>query len=85
MIGILAQPGTADEQYIAASYVKFVEAAGAVAVPLSYAASNETTTALLDQLNGALLPGGGATLPDAARAIVASADPRAKENQTRSR
>ena len=48
VIGIMAHPATehvppnaADgAEYVAASYVKFVEMAGGVAVPLSYAASN---------------------------------------------
>ena len=73
VIGILAQPSTRTpfKQYVAASYVKWVEMAGGVAVPLSYSASNDTTRHLLDQLDGVLLPGGSnPPLPDAARMIV---------------
>lgn len=70
VIGIMAQPFGTSTQYIAASYVKFVEAGGGRAVPLSYFADNETTLAWFKQLNGVLLPGGGADLPDAAKLAV---------------
>ena len=36
VIGILTQPGLNDEEYIAASYVKYAEAAGARVVPIRY-------------------------------------------------
>ncbi|KAJ8607615.1 hypothetical protein CTAYLR_005772 [Chrysophaeum taylorii] len=69
VIGIMAQP-LGGAQYIAASYVKFVEMAGGRAVPLSYFASNDTTLHWLQQLNGVLFPGGGSGIPDAARVAV---------------
>uniref|UniRef100_A0A7S3NMH3 folate gamma-glutamyl hydrolase n=1 Tax=Aureoumbra lagunensis TaxID=44058 RepID=A0A7S3NMH3_9STRA len=67
IIGILAQPSSVSGQYVAASYVKFVEMAGGRAVPLSYYATNETTAYWLRQLNGVLFPGGSASIPDAVR------------------
>lgn len=70
IIGIVAQPYKTDQQYIAASYVKFIEMGGGRAVPLSYIASNQTTLSWLKQLNGVLLPGGGSDLPDAARLAI---------------
>lgn len=70
MIGIVAQPFGGRQQYIAASYVKFVEAGGGRPLPLSYYASNETTMWWLSRINGVLLPGGGAAVPDAARVAV---------------
>mmetsp|Transcript_7447 Transcript_7447/g.22019 ORF Transcript_7447/g.22019 Transcript_7447/m.22019 type:complete len:345 (-) Transcript_7447:33-1067(-) len=81
VIGVFAHPASEDRrlsaaarqnggEYVAASYVKFIEMAGGVAVPLSYGASNETMATLLRQLNGVLLPGGGAGLPDSARAAI---------------
>eukprot|EP00929_Paragymnodinium_shiwhaense_P041214 TRINITY_DN21413_c1_g5_i1.p1 TRINITY_DN21413_c1_g5~~TRINITY_DN21413_c1_g5_i1.p1 ORF type:complete len:375 (-),score=44.40 TRINITY_DN21413_c1_g5_i1:441-1565(-) len=70
IIGILTQPlGTEsftgshaavqDKSYIAASYVKFLESAGARVVPLHFEASAETTRSLFQKLNGVLFPGGG--------------------------
>ena len=44
--------------YIAASYVKWLEAAGARAVPILYTDSNETIHGKLSAVNGVLLPGG---------------------------
>jgi gamma-glutamyl hydrolase len=76
IIGILTQPlnvellaedfglGTDKENrsYIAASYVKFVESAGARAVPLHYDASDADLTKLFQQINGVIFPGGGAAI-----------------------
>lgn len=55
--------------YVAASYVKWLEMAGARAVALPYDASNDTVAELLLQVDGVLLPGGGATLPPSVRAM----------------
>ena len=71
------------KQYVASSYVKWVEMAGGVAVPLSYVASNTTTLNLLKQLDGVLLPGGSnLPLPDAARVSVAYALAAASRNES---
>eukprot|EP00929_Paragymnodinium_shiwhaense_P010483 TRINITY_DN115186_c0_g1_i1.p1 TRINITY_DN115186_c0_g1~~TRINITY_DN115186_c0_g1_i1.p1 ORF type:complete len:377 (-),score=47.56 TRINITY_DN115186_c0_g1_i1:399-1472(-) len=70
IIGILTQPlGTEgkllknitlhNKTYIAASYVKFIEAAGARVVPIPFEGSAQATTTLFNQLNGVLFPGGG--------------------------
>ena len=57
VIGVMAQPALAPgQQYLAASYVKFVEMAGGRAVPLSYAMDNATSFELYGQLNGVLFP-----------------------------
>ncbi|KYQ88154.1 peptidase C26 family protein [Tieghemostelium lacteum] len=63
IIGILTQP-TADicsdgTQYIAASYVKFIESAGARVVPIFYDSDQDTLENLFNSINGLLLPGGG--------------------------
>lgn len=69
VIGILAQ-GTYGHfaqygnMYIAASYVKFIEAAGGQAVPIFNNLTSSQTMHLFKQLNGVLLPGGGANLTD---------------------
>lgn len=49
-------------EYIAASYIKFVEAAGGRAVPIHYTADTATLTSLAKSVNGILLPGGGVSL-----------------------
>lgn len=64
LVGVLSQPrywtGAPDAPggYIAASYVKWLEAAGARAVPILYTDSNETIHGKLSAVNGVLLPGG---------------------------
>eukprot|EP01044_Picomonas_judraskeda_P013009 COSAG03_NODE_1923_length_3352_cov_2.871196_2_plen_264_part_00 len=49
-------------EYIAASYIKFVEAAGGRAVPIHYSADKDTLTRLAKSVNGILLPGGAVSL-----------------------
>jgi len=73
IIGIFAHPinsslcpNEVSCQYIAASYVKFVESHGARAVPISYYATNETIDELFASVNGVLFPGGSAELPPGA-------------------
>jgi len=71
IIGILTQPGNGGygdvaedlqnkTQYIAASYVKFVESGGARVVPIFYNSTKDQLDQLFDSINGILLPGGGA-------------------------
>lgn len=64
VIGILTLPSTSHagmNSYFPASYVKWVESAGARVVPIFYDAPLETNAALLKSLNGALFTGGGAS------------------------
>lgn len=49
-------------QYLAASYVKFVESAGAQVVPIFNNLTTADYTELFSSLNGVLFPGGGANL-----------------------
>jgi hypothetical protein len=72
IIGIFAQPSHAGE-YIAASYIKWLEAAGARAVPIPYNASVPVLDALFARVNGLLLPGGGNPLPEAAVHMIGRA------------
>lgn len=64
LIGVLSQPPywegapAAPRGYIAASYVKWLETAGARAVPIWYDEPNATLDAKLAAVNGVLLPGG---------------------------
>jgi len=59
---VLTQPygagGAKNASYVAASYVKFVEAGGARAAVVPHAASDDVHRRLFDGLNGLLLPGG---------------------------
>jgi gamma-glutamyl hydrolase len=60
VIGILAQPrSTTDDLYIAASYVKWLEAGGARSIPIPYDTSDsELLDDLFDQIDAFFLPGG---------------------------
>ena len=65
VIGILSLPLESDDRYqpanwtrISTSYIKYVEAAGAVAVPIYYNHTYEDLKALLHKLNGVLFTGG---------------------------
>mmetsp|Transcript_6187 Transcript_6187/g.6959 ORF Transcript_6187/g.6959 Transcript_6187/m.6959 type:complete len:342 (+) Transcript_6187:86-1111(+) len=69
VVGIMSQePSSQCEDYnnatsyIAASYVKYVESAGARVVPLRYTDSFETLGSMMDKINGVILPGGGTPL-----------------------
>jgi len=74
IIGILTQPqggeeggaivesGNVSSSYIAASYVKWAESAGARVVPLHYDATDEELTNMFRHINGILFPGGGTSL-----------------------
>lgn len=65
IIGILSQPGEPAPKgmsYIAASYIKWVEAAGARVIPIYYDDSPEDVRHIFSIVNGVLIPGGGATL-----------------------
>ncbi|KAM7390147.1 hypothetical protein PAMA_008359 [Pampus argenteus] len=66
VIGILAQdirsPPPGKTSYIAASYVKYLESAGARVVPIMIDQTEEEYKTLFNSINGVLFPGGGANL-----------------------
>lgn len=66
MIGVLAQevysPSPGKNAYIAASYVKYLESAGARVVPVMINKTEEEYTTLFKSINGILFPGGGASI-----------------------
>ncbi|XP_066536474.1 gamma-glutamyl hydrolase isoform X2 [Hoplias malabaricus] len=66
VIGVLAQevynPSPGKNAYIAASYIKYLESAGARVVPIMINRSEEEYTRLFKSINGILLPGGGASI-----------------------
>uniref|UniRef100_A0A8C6WNB4 folate gamma-glutamyl hydrolase n=1 Tax=Neogobius melanostomus TaxID=47308 RepID=A0A8C6WNB4_9GOBI len=66
IIGVLAQevfkPQPDATSYIAASYVKFLESAGARVIPVMINQTEEEYTALFHSINGVLFPGGGVSV-----------------------
>nr|XP_057916392.1 gamma-glutamyl hydrolase-like [Doryrhamphus excisus] len=66
IIGILAQdlftPVENQTSYIAASYVKFLESAGARVVPIMINQTDEEYRRLFNSINGVLYPGGAASI-----------------------
>ncbi|CAI5740059.1 unnamed protein product [Hyaloperonospora brassicae] len=66
IIGIVAHPIAQHGEYIAASYVKWVESAGGRVVPIPYNAPKVYVEQLLPQLNGLFFPGGVAAVNDRA-------------------
>lgn len=66
IIGVFAHPSSYHGDYIAASYVKWVESAGGRVVPIPYSAPKPYLEQLLPQLNGLLFPGGAAAVNDRA-------------------
>uniref|UniRef100_A0A3P8SA21 folate gamma-glutamyl hydrolase n=1 Tax=Amphiprion percula TaxID=161767 RepID=A0A3P8SA21_AMPPE len=66
IIGVLAQevfqPKPNQTSYIAASYVKFLEAAGARVVPVMIDQTPEEYKSLFNSINGILYPGGGVSI-----------------------
>ena len=61
LIGILSQPLFHEQpgvSYLAASYVQFVESAGARAVPIVYTDSDDVNDRKFEAINGLILPGG---------------------------
>ncbi|EGG14019.1 peptidase C26 family protein [Cavenderia fasciculata] len=67
IIGILTQPTNGDmanygDQYLAASYVKYVESGGARVVPILYDSPADEIKSLFQSINGVFLPGGGVDL-----------------------
>ena len=64
VVGILALPrhDDPDHDYIAVSYAKWCEAAGATTIAIPYNATLDVYRELLPQMDGLLLPGGAAPL-----------------------
>ncbi|KAL9646878.1 hypothetical protein ABK040_013738 [Willaertia magna] len=67
IIGVFAQP-TKDNRhgnkYLAASYVKFLESAGARVVPIEYDLPESELRKIFESVNGVLFPGGGTALTE---------------------
>ncbi len=70
IIGILSQelsdilpPSIKGDSYIAASYIKYIESAGARVVPILTNFTSDQVSQMFRLVNGILLPGGGAHIP----------------------
>lgn len=73
--------GTADHhdftdgsEYIASSYIKWVQQAGGRAIGVPFGATPEQTEALFSQMNGVLFPGGATELGGSARILFELAE-----------
>jgi gamma-glutamyl hydrolase len=67
VIGVMTQPISGDTStYIAASYIKWIEAGGARSIPIPYDAPSEMVEDLFSQVNGVLFTGGGSDLSQSA-------------------
>lgn len=72
IIAVMAHPDYAlmdqypSRQYIAASYIKWIESAGGRAVPFPANINQHDAEILLSQVNGLLFPGGGMDYPEVA-------------------
>lgn len=73
IIALLMQGDGRSSSYVPASYVKWIEMAGARVIPLPYHATDDDVDALFPQVNGALFPGGGSDVPRAARRMYEKA------------
>ena len=76
IIGVMTQPSTSTDGdcngnclYLAASYVKYLESAGARVVPINYYATETELDSLFSALNGFFFVGGGAQFPKSAQYI----------------
>jgi gamma-glutamyl hydrolase len=72
VIGVLSTPDDSKSTfYIAASYVKWLESAGARAIAIPFYASDDLIESIFYQVNGILFPGGAdyKDMPDSARKI----------------
>mmetsp|Transcript_27625 Transcript_27625/g.42265 ORF Transcript_27625/g.42265 Transcript_27625/m.42265 type:complete len:376 (-) Transcript_27625:148-1275(-) len=72
VIGILSTPNhNHTETYVAASYVKWLEAAGARSIVIPFYADDDTVEDIFGQINGLLLPGGTAidAVPDSVKKL----------------
>lgn len=74
IIGVFTQPTTSTAGdcggnclYVAASYVKYLESAGARVVPINYHATNAELDTLFNSINGIFFPGGSSSFPSSAQ------------------
>lgn len=65
ILGVVTQPNDDlknETSYVAASYIKFLESAGARVVPVRFDAPHSELDVIMKGINGLLFPGGGSSL-----------------------
>ena len=67
VVAVFSHPLNSTHDFIAASYVKYLESGGARALRVPYNASTDEIEAIYEQTNGIFFPGGGCDLPQSAR------------------
>lgn len=77
VVGILSQPfrsihndTNSTDHYIAASYVKWLEAGGARSIPIPFDADEQLLNDIWPQINALLLPGGAADYPESVQLLL---------------
>ncbi|CAG2108580.1 unnamed protein product, partial [Medioppia subpectinata] len=74
LVGLLAQeywaPGAVNQSHIAASYVKYLESAGARVVPVMINETEQYYKQIIAETNGLLIPGGDQNLRTSGYAIA---------------
>ena len=80
VFALLTMPWGPNGSNVPASYVKWLESAGARVRPLAYHASDETVDKVFNATNGALFPGGADSVSPAARRIFHNALSAAKRD-----
>jgi gamma-glutamyl hydrolase len=80
IIAIFSAPSTSKSagcegscDYLAASYIKWVESAGGRVVPVPFHASHEHIDLIFKSVNGLIFPGGGASMSDSAKYFYSKA------------
>ena len=76
VVALFTQPSTSTAGscggnclYLASSYVKYIESAGARVVPVNYYANTTELDAIFDSVNGFFFPGGGSAFPASAQYV----------------
>eukprot|EP00518_Triparma_eleuthera_P005312 CAMPEP_0182456182 /NCGR_PEP_ID=MMETSP1319-20130603/2096_1 /TAXON_ID=172717 /ORGANISM="Bolidomonas pacifica, Strain RCC208" /LENGTH=313 /DNA_ID=CAMNT_0024654365 /DNA_START=34 /DNA_END=971 /DNA_ORIENTATION=+ len=67
VVAVFSHPLNSTHDFIAASYVKYLESGGARALRVPYNATKDEIEAIYEQTNGMFFPGGGCDLPQSAR------------------
>ncbi|GMI15571.1 hypothetical protein TrLO_g14937 [Triparma laevis f. longispina] len=67
VIAVMSHPYNATHEYMAASYVKYIESGGGRTLRVPFTANSTQVEEIYKQTSGLLLMGGSATLPQAAR------------------
>ena len=67
VIAVFSHPYNDTHDFLAASYVKYLESGGARSLRVPYNATKDQIQTIYEQTNGMFFPGGGCSLPQSAR------------------